>query len=68
MSATALSTDRAAPAFKGLMALLAGHEKAMVDLRYARSAFNPETKNYNIDCAIEALSAGLVDFKRGDGV
>ncbi len=59
--------SRKPPEFAGLMALLAGIERADIDLGYALSLPNPDTKNRNIEAAREALRGGLRDFKRESG-
>jgi fructose-specific component phosphotransferase system IIB-like protein len=54
--------------FKGLMALLAGIEKALVDIDTGLSMHSSSAKNYNLVKAKEALSTGLADFKRGNSL
>lgn len=53
-------------AFKGLMALLAAIELALVDLRTGRSMHSPAAKDFNIDKAVGALETGLRDFRRNE--
>lgn len=52
--------------FKGLMALLAGIEKALVDIDTGLSMHSTSAKNWNMMNAKDALSTGLADFKRGN--
>lgn len=56
------------PAFKGLMALLAGIEKALVDINIGLSMHSADAKNFNMGQAKAALTDGLADFKRGNGL
>lgn len=60
--------DDGNPAFKGLMALLAGIEKALVDLNIGLSMHSADAKNFNMGQAKAALTDGLADFKRGNGL
>lgn len=66
--ATALCADveQCDSQFKGLMALLAGIEKALVDIDTGLSMHSATAKNYNMGKAKDALSTGLADFKRGN--
>ena len=71
LSITARSAPQCEPQgeqFKGLMALFAAIELAQVDLGRALFMHNPGTKDRNIEKAREALSAGLANFKRGNGL
>jgi hypothetical protein len=54
--------------FKGLMALLAGCELALVDLGTGLSMHSPSAKDYNMGKARGALETALHDFKRGNGL
>ena len=54
--------------FKGLMALLAGIERALVDIDCGLSMHSSSAKNFNMGKAKAALSAGLADFRRGNGL
>ena len=54
--------------FKGLMALLAGIERALVDIDTGLSMHSTTAKNFNMAKAKEALSAGLADFRRGNAL
>lgn len=53
------------PQFKGLMALLAGCELALVDLGVGLSMHSPSAKDCNMQKAKAALEAALGDFRRG---
>ena len=50
------------------MALLAGIEKALVDIDTGLSMRSSSAKNFNMAKAKEALSTGLADFKRGNSL
>jgi hypothetical protein len=54
--------------FKGLVALLGGVEKALVDINTGLSMHSLSAKNHGLECAKEALSAALRDFRRGNGI
>jgi hypothetical protein len=53
---------------KGLMALLAGQEKALVEVRYALSLHSADAKNTCLRMAEEALTGGFADFQRSGGL
>lgn len=53
--------------FRGLMALLAGIERALVDLNVGLSMHSADAKNFNMGKAKTALTDGLADFKRAGG-
>lgn len=50
------------------MALLAGIEKALVDINIGLSMHSADAKNFNMGQAKAALTDGLADFKRGNGL
>ena len=50
------------------MALLAGIERALVDIDTGLSMHSTTAKNFNMAKAKEALSAGLADFRRGNAL
>lgn len=52
------------PQFKGLMALLAGCELALVDLGVGLSMHSPAAKDFNMEKAKKALETALNDFRR----
>lgn len=54
--------------FKGLMALLAGVELALVDIGTGLSMHSGTAKDYNMDKAKAALETALHDFKRGNSL
>ncbi len=54
--------------FKGLLALIAGCELALVDLGTGLSMHSPSAKDYNMGKARAAIETALHDFKRGNGL
>jgi hypothetical protein len=54
--------------FKGLMALLAGCELALVDLGTGLSMHSRSAKDFNMTKAKAALETALRDFKRGNNL